>query len=51
MSSDIHNEQLNSKEKLSESRIRMVKDIVKICYGKKEVNNDYISTEAIKNLF
>ena len=41
----------NDKENLSESRIRIVKDIVKIWFGKKEIDNEYISPEIIIKSF
>ena len=45
------NKDSNSKEKLSESRIRIVKDITKIRFGKTEDNNEYISPEIIIKSF
>ena len=45
------NEHSIIKEKLSESRRRIVKDIIKIWFGKKEDNNEYISPEIIIKSF
>lgn len=45
------NEDSIIKEKLSESRICIVKDIIKIWFGKKEDNNEYISPEIIIKSF
>ena len=44
-------EEINSKELLTESRRRIIKDICKVWYGKKDDETYYISKESIENSF